>query len=178
MEGARRYMKLTKEEKDQLLQEIADDLPEYFAIFSPWMSLFLINTLLNIMAIAIAMVIFSEVIHFPFKYAYGIGMFSGLVFCVANGLVVSGYRKIGIRCLNVFGYIFVAIGGLASINHFAESRINILIVLVSGCLSVLITHSLKFEVFAYHREIMSVWGRERIKKNRAFVKKVKASRRK
>ncbi|WP_439136022.1 hypothetical protein [Pseudomaricurvus sp.] len=171
-------MKLTKEEKDQLLQEIADDLPEYFAIFSPWMSLWLVNILLSCIAIGSVVNILADLFNVSFKYAYLFGLAVAILLIASNILIASGRRSMGTRPLQIFGYCSVAFGLLALTMYFKDGAALILILLGSGFLSILITHSVKFQVFAYHREKMGAWGRERIKKNRAFVEKVKASRRK
>ncbi|MBU3068582.1 hypothetical protein KOI40_02060 [Aestuariicella sp. G3-2] len=169
-------MKLTKEEKDQLLQEIADDLPEYFAVFSPWMSLWLINMLLSIVGIAVTTVTLSEKFHVSFGIAYSTGIFFTVFFCLANGLVASGRRVIGTRLLKAIGYLLLVFGAISTAYYFNDTPQLPIFIFLSGLLSLLITHSLKFTVFAYHREKMGTWGRERIKKNRAFVEKIKKSR--
>lgn len=169
-------MKLTKEEKKRLYEDIANDLPENYRVFSPWMSLWLVNIVISIMGTASLAVILGEEINLPIPVVLGIGLFACLFLCAANAVIVQGYKGIGTKLLRSYAYLLSLCSLVVLFILSSEIVPTQFVPLVAGLLSVSILHSKQFFVFAHHRAQTMAWARERINKNEAFKEQIRQQR--
>jgi hypothetical protein len=151
-----------------------DELPEYFAIFSPYTWLWLLEILLLLLGGAILLVIITTA-YLPFSpkiYFLGVVIGGGSV-SILNALLAYGYDKsvlfIQLLCLT---YIMISLPNLFLIQPFMS-----LFPIFSAALVLWITTTQKFRVFVLHRVKMGAWRREQLEKNkvrREVIKERKA----
>lgn len=169
-------MKLTKEEQGRLTAEILNDLPENYAFFSPYTSLWLINIVICCLFSGVLVTVIVELFSAPITFALGVGLFVCVLFCAYNVLLAQGYNIIGLRLARLFSLLSLVVTiAIFMIKGYGSSLLFMLIVSVS---SVLITYSKYFLVFVQHRAKMMDWARERNKKNKAYKDKILEERKK
>lgn len=173
-------MRLKPEEKQKMVNEILDDLPEGFSIFPPWLSLFFIEFFSLLFSGSVAAVVVKEVGNLD--PAYLIGLYVLAIFpavMIPNILVMSGRMALGLRairisCLTIFMVSLIATG-LAFFQEMSVFSAGILSCLLA-LLAYVVSHTVRFQAFALHRHRMASWSKERLRKNRKF-KEVVAKRR-
>ena len=160
-------MRLTKEEQTQLTREVLDDLPEDFALLSPWVSIWLANIIVSIAGIATLIVLLQEQHLVPIPKALGFGLVALLFLCFSNFVIAQGYRTTGTNLVKVIAYALTMAGVISLV---VQSDFNLLAfgLLGFGLTSILLSHSKYFFVFTFHRAKMMAWARERMRKNKDF----------
>jgi len=160
-------MRLTKEEQTQLTREVLDDLPEDFALLSPWISIWLANIFVSIAGIGTLTVLLQEEHSVPIPKALGFGLAATLFLCIANFVITQGYRTTGTTLVKAIAYT-LTMAGVISLVALRELNILAIGLMGFGLTSILLSHSKYFFVFTFHRAKMMAWARERIQKNKDF----------
>ena len=135
----------------------------------------MVNILLLLICAGILANIFVESFDISPSYAYFGTLLVTLYICVANFIVSQGYNRLGTRLLRFISLFFLM---LAVFNLFIVSYekpyLDIIFFVFSG-LGLWVTFSIQFQIFVLHRKKMMDCGRERMKKNKAFMDKIKES---
>ena len=170
-------MKLTKEEKEELARQALDDVPENFAIFSPWTSLWLLEILLIMASSGMLAYIFVNAFHPLQTYHFFSLLFILTILCmVANAFLVHGFSESGVKLIKAISYIFILFS--IFIFFFNGSYIYYcFLILLSSCFCLFLVDSVRFKVFLGHRKEMLKWRRFQFKKNEFFKEKIKENRR-
>jgi len=167
-------MRLNKEEKKALADDIMGDLPEFFALFSPHTWLWLVEIFLTILGGA--MLVFALHLFFelssPLLLYISILLITVISLGVPNLLIVSGKNTLGIKYLQIISKLHIVIASLLLFQGVPIAYLSV-VVIASALLVIWITRTIRFQVFALHRKKMADWGRERIKKNKAFRQAIK-----
>ena len=169
-------MKLTKDEKQALLNDIASDLPENFAVFSPWTSLWLLQIVLMMVSLGVLIFLFISVLHPIQAYEFiGVLMGSTILVVVPNALIVHGYSDKGLYLLRV---INIALLFLAVAVFYADTQYlyPCLLLFIFSLLILWLVSSIPFKVFLLHRKEMGQWRKLRKEKNKIFIKQLRESR--
>ena len=170
-------MKLTKEEHKELLEDIAADLPDGFAIFSPWTWLWLAQIVLMIWASAMLLIPLKNYFHVSYEFIYPTTLL--LAACAAvipNILIVKGKTALGTKYIGWFARLYIVLGFLSFNFTFPQVATNIMAI-AFALITLLIINSVRFQVFLLHLKRMAEWGKERMKKNKVFNDKIKENRR-
>ncbi len=152
-----------------------DELPEYFAIFSPYTWLWLVEIMLMMLggSLLVGMIADNFFPFAPIELEFlGLVLFS-LAISTPNFMLAYGYSR-GIIFLQLLAAIYV----VASIpNFFFDYAWLALFPFICGSLVFWITTTEKFRVFVLHRMKMGEWKREQLEKNkvrREVIKERKA----
>lgn len=173
-------MRLTEEESKKLMEDILNDLPEGFALFPPWMSLFFVQLFGLIISGAISIVTLEIGLGVPPPYLVAI------YFCiffpailVPNIILSLGRKDLSLKLIRLAAkfFIIVALLGFLMIDRQLVEVVLQLLAVSLACLTLFITHTVRFQAFALHRSRMAAWSKERMRKNKAFKEAIKQKRR-
>lgn len=174
-------MRLTEEEKKQLADDIMNDLPEDFAVFSPWTSMFLVQ----IFSLLISGV--AAVVSLEFGFNLSPPLLLAIIFFVVcpavivpNMMMAFGYGDWGVRLVRISAPLFFVVSVVGTIADSFQNG-KYLIGGLIGCLlaglTLFITYTVRFRAFLLHRSRMAAWSKERMRKNKAFKEAIKQKRR-
>lgn len=165
-------MKLTKEEKAALQQEIQADLPEFFSIFPPWFWLWLIEIALMMAIGGVFHSLLMIILSLELKTFYlTMVMTCCVTVIIPNALINHGKNILGIRLLQTICLLYILASSAIAIQKSEHFILSLIITSMSG-LVIFITKTIAFQTMALHRKKMAEWGRERIKKNKAYYQKI------
>lgn len=174
-------MRLTPEEQKKLSEGIMDDLPENFAIFSPWTSLFLVQIFSLLFSGVLGAVMLLGLLSLPPAYVVGFVLFAVCPLVIAPNIILStGKTDLGMRLIRLSAKLFILMSLAViflSIHEALRFLVGACVSAALACLTHFITGTLKFQQFALHRAQMAVWSKERIRKNKAFKNAIKNKRR-
>lgn len=165
-------MSLSKEDKEKLVEQVLDDLPQDFAFFSPWVSLFLIQLFSSIVAGAVMASIIVSLLDLSSPQLFGGFVFLVLpMVLVPNTIIMQGGMTLGIQCVRfVLGaFVLIAFGCMVAVLNAAGGVfLGAFVALTTSLLAFIITFTIRFQVFAFHRKRMVQWSKERLEKNRVY----------
>lgn len=165
-------MRLSREDKQKLVAQVLDDLPQDFALFSPWKSLFLIQLFSSIVAGAVMSGLIVNIFDLSSPQLFGGFVFLVLpMVLVPNTIIVQGGMALGINCIRwVLGtFILTSVGCLVAVfTAVGEVFLGACVALAASLLAFSITFTIRFQAFALHRKRMIQWSKERLEKNRVF----------
>lgn len=152
-----------------------DELPEFFALFSPYTWLWIIEIVLMMLGGGMFVSIFGHgfIMTNP-KITYGMTIVVTLLMSVPNLLVVYGL-SIGVRLLRAL-CVFYILG--AVIGFLLGDSILSVLLFISGFLVYWITVTEKFRIFMLHRVKVGVWRREQLEKNKIRREVIKEKKQK
>ena len=156
-------MSSSKERGPSAYNTALDELPEYFALFSPWMWVWLLEIMLMLVGGG-ALTTIVAFFYFPSNPEfYFFGIFAGtILISIPNFMLVQGKEK-GIFFLKILCLIYII---AATPNFFLEAPLISFIPIASGVLAYWITTTEKFRAFVLHRKKMTAWSREQLEKNK------------
>jgi hypothetical protein len=169
-------MRLSAEEKQKLINDILDDLPEGFSIFPPWLSLFFLEFFSLLVAGSVVAVVIKEAISLDPAFLmalYVVAIFPAVM--IPNIMVMSGRMALGLRAIRISsGTIFVVsllATGLAFFQDMPVFSSGLLACLLAS-VAYVVSHTVRFQAFALHRSRMASWSKDRLRKNREFKEDV------
>lgn len=170
-------MRLSKEEREKLSQEILNDLPEDFSLIPPWISLFFLQFFMLLasgppISFSIGdLVGLSEAGNFVLFVFFFLPMTlfpSMLLMCGRMEYGLKILRAIAIGLMVAAGLIFILILGMVG-----SMSPGVLLSGVFACGALWVSYMVKFQAFALHRQRMIQWQKQRTEKNKEFKKRVK-----
>ncbi len=140
-----------------------DELPEYFAVFSPYTWLWLVEILLMMIGGGV-LVSITAANFFPSVPVAGVigVVMATICFSIPNAMLNYGYNR-GVFLLQVLCAFYIV---SAIPNFFFDYGWLALFPFIFGFLVFWITATEKFRVFVLHRVKMGEWRRDQLEKNK------------
>ncbi len=141
-----------------------DELPEYFAVFSPYTWLWLIEIMLMLIGGTILVSLISDNFLPSMSPAFGFIMvvFGSLCISIPNFMLAYGYNQ-GVLILQLLCLIYI----VGAVPHFFfDYPLFSLLPLFCGIFVLWIINTEKFKVFVFHRVKMGEWKRDQLEKNK------------